>query len=80
MKTKAVNGWTISSDGFNFYVLKNDDRVSIKIDDPHNSELFYGMLTNESIRIFELNTFQSIIDIDTTNKTIHFKNEEYPSV
>lgn len=30
MKSETVNGWTISSNEFNFFVLLNEDRVAIK--------------------------------------------------
>ncbi len=70
MKSQTVNGWTIFSSDFHFFVLENAERVAVKIDDSDNSELFYGTITEDAVRIFELNTYQADIDINLTNKSI----------
>lgn len=72
MTTETFNGWIFTSKDLKFYLLSNAERVSVKMADDENGELFYGTVTAESIRIHELNTYQANIEINSVAKTITF--------
>ena len=77
MTEKTINGWTICSKDIDCFILSDESRVSIKVDSPDNEELFYGLITEDLVKIFELNTYSSDISIDYKNRKIFFEKIEY---
>lgn len=77
MTEKEINGWTIVSKDIACFILADESRVSIKVDSPDNEELFYGLITENLVKIYELNTYSSDISIDYQNRKICFEKIEH---